>query len=172
MTDRSNLDWIKSRLTRRNLAEPAQVEEVKPEIRTGVDFPIRQRMLSDNEGNMAMGAIVIEWGYDVRDGADAEFRAWLRDNESKLSDALASTGVGYRGTYIVSVSTERGSGRYRTFWGLEQMGRIELLGSPDQVSSEFARLLGQFMSYRATASRAPSSTGIYQIAADPPAPRR
>src|SRR5262245_34162078 len=120
----SNIDSITSLIAGERLTSPS-IKPIEPEVRTGVNFSFCD-LLKHGEGkadieklraySALLGALVIEWGYNVPFDRHDAFKKWLIDNELKIAEAVPKD-VTYRGTYAVSVSSEKHSGLYRTIWG-------------------------------------------------------
>ena len=77
-----------------------------------------QQLLADS---VLLGALVIEWGYDVPFNKHEEFKNWLIINEAKIVAVCNQTDVSYRGTYAVSATSEKHSGLYRTIWSFKTL---------------------------------------------------
>src|SRR5215510_8815917 len=86
------------------------VKPIEPEVRSGGFFPFCD-LLKHGEGpgeihqflqdSDLLGALVIEWGYDVPFNKHEDFKAWLIAYEAKIV-ASQPNDVRYRGTYAVS----------------------------------------------------------------------
>lgn len=113
---------------------------------------------------MLIGTLVIEWGYDVPFKKHDDFKKWLMANEAGLA-AAAPEGVTYRGTYLVSASSEKHSGLYRTIWAYRT---LDALANFDAVmhdsKSTFARLIADLTAFRDRERGADHSQQMYQPA--------
>lgn len=156
-----------------HLDAPA-VDLLRPEIRTGDKFLLRDPFSGQAEDTAgkkadkllakdAVGAIVVEWGYDVPAATVGAFMAFLDNFEEKLLDARPK-GVRYRGTYSVFSSTEKGAGHFRTIWSYKDFGDLDALSDEYESATEFASLVKQLKSFADNSSGAAHSQQIYLLA--------
>src|ERR1700759_916239 len=91
------------------------VKPIEPEIRSGGIFPFcdllkhgvgHDEIVTLLDSSVLLGALVIEWGYDVPFDQHDAFRDWLIQNEIKIAGAVPKD-VTYRGTYAVSATSEK-----------------------------------------------------------------
>jgi hypothetical protein len=146
------------------------VKTIEPEIRSGGFFPFcdllkhsedkaeTQRLV---DGSVLLGALVIEWGYDVPYEKHEAFKGWLQKYEAKLA-ASVPAGVTYRGTYAVSASSEKHTGRYRTIWAFQTLGALESFSDEMHLNEAFAQLVVELSGYRDRERGAHYSEQIYQ----------
>jgi hypothetical protein len=145
------------------------VKPIEPEVRSGGFFPFCD-LLKHGEGaetdqlvadSVLLGALVIEWGYDVPYDKHEDFKAWLIDNEAKLVQCQPEE-VRYRGTYAVSATSEKHSGLYRTIWSFTTLHALETFSDAMHTGSEFASLVDKLNSFRDRDRGADSSQEICQ----------
>ncbi len=156
---------IKQFLRGRNTLEAPAVELIDPEVRTDMNFRVGKSGATNVRARIRAGAhvgmFIVEWGYDVvADQRDA-FHKWLAKNENRLASS-PPRGVHYKGTFVVFMSSEMTSGRYRTLWAFDSLGDMERLGSG---SKKFMRLLQELTSFRDQSREAGFKQEIYQTAA-------
>lgn len=151
---------------------------LEPEIRSGDKFLLRDpfagkadttgpgnRARERTKQNRAVGAIVVEWGYDVADDKLTPFMDWLAANEISLLDpATPPKGVRYRGTYSVFSSSEKNSGQFRTIWSYQEFGDLDSLSDEYEGGSQFASLTRQLRSFADNSPGANRSQQIYLLA--------
>jgi len=137
------------------LVTPA-VRPIDPEVRSGGLVPFCDLLKHDAnqaevqqllDNSVLLGSLVIEWGYDVLFERHDEFKAWLIDNEAALAAAVPP-GVTYRGTYIVTVSTDKHGGFYRTIWGFRTLSALDSFADSIHSGSPFAELVSKLNSFR------------------------
>jgi hypothetical protein len=145
------------------------VKPIEPEVRSGGYFPFCD-LLKHGEGegidqllnnSTLLGALVIEWGYDVPFDKHEEFKGWLIANEANIA-AQAPNEVYYRGTYAVSATSEKHSGLYRTIWSFKTLNALETFSDAMHDGSNFADLVDKLCSYRDRDRGADSSQQMYQ----------
>jgi hypothetical protein len=146
------------------------IRPIEPEVRTGVTFPFCD-LIKHGEGkadieklladSVLLGSLVIEWGYNVPFNQHDAFKKWLIDNEVKIANAVPKD-VTYRGTYAVSVSSEKHSGLYRTIWGFTTLHALETFGDEMHTGSTFAQLVADLNAFRDRDRGAEYSEQIYQ----------
>ena len=147
------------------------VRPIEPEVRSGGSFPFcdllkhgdsqeeTERLVNNS---VLLGALVIEWGYDVPYNKHDDFKKWLIANEAKI-DAAQPRDVTYRGTYAVSASSEKHSGLYRTIWAFRTLRALELFDAEmHNPKSTFAKLIADLNAFRDHDSGADRSQQIYQ----------
>jgi hypothetical protein len=146
------------------------IRAIEPEVRSGGIFPFCdlikhgtgtadiQQLLDDS---VLLGALVIEWGYNVPFKQHDDFKAWLIDNEANIANAVPKD-VTYRGTYAVSASSEKHSGLYRTIWGFTTLRALENFSDEMHTASPFAQLVEKLNSFRDRERGAEHSQQIYQ----------
>jgi len=146
------------------------VKPIEPEVRSGGFFPFCDLLKhGDNEkeiqqflqDSVLLGALVIEWGYDIPFNKHEEFKKWLISNEAKIV-AAQPTDVRYRGTYAVSATSEKHSGQYRTIWSFRTLQALEEFSDAMHGGAEFAQLVDQLSAYRDRERGADNSQQIYQ----------
>ena len=144
------------------------VKPIEPEVRSGGFFPFCD-LLKHSEGaeishlvadSVLLGALVIEWGYDVPFNKHEDFKAWLIDNEAKIVDQPEE--VRYRGTYAVSATSEKHSGLYRTIWSFTTLHALETFSDAMHTGSEFATLVDELNAFCDRDRGADSSQEIHQ----------
>ena len=157
--------------------DPASVDPVVAEVRSGVEFLFRdarkrgvpadqQAVIDDAIGaGTLLAPFVVEWGFDVPYDRADQFRRWLLDNESRIARS-SPAGVSYRGTYALSVGSNREAGQYRTIWTFESFNALQNLGGEvGDPTSDFTSLLREFGSFRDRERGAPQTTQFFVPAA-------
>jgi hypothetical protein len=143
------------------------VKPIEPEVRSGGYFPFCD-LLKHGEGadisqlvadSNLLGALVIEWGYDVPFNKHEDFKSWLIRNEADIVK-YQPTDVHYRGTYAVSATSEKHSGLYRTIWSFKTLQALDTFSDIMHSGSDFARLVDELSAFRDRG--ADSSQQIYQ----------
>lgn len=147
---------------------------LRPEIRSGDKFLLRDPFAGKasatagakaanriNKG--AVGAIIVEWGYDVPTANIAAFLSFLDANEAALLDARPG-GVRYRGTYSVFSSTEKGTGSFRTIWAYRDFADLDALSDEYEDGTPFSSLVKTLRSYADNGAGAARSQQIYLLA--------
>lgn len=146
------------------------VKTIEPEVRSGGFFPFcdllkygedKEETKGLLDKSILLGALMIEWGYDVPYEKHEAFKGWLQKYEAKLAAAVPA-GVTYRGTYAVSASSEKHTGRYRTIWAFETLGALGSFSEAMHVNNAFAQLVVELSSYRDRERGANYSEQIYQ----------
>ena len=142
-------------------ASPPAVSRLRTDVRSGENFLIAT---SGNLPELFIGAVIVEWGFEVsRDKAD-RFHAWLAENEKSLA-AECPTGVQYRGTYGVFAQSGSGLGSYRSVWAFASLGTMELLAKEVGDGSSFGKRLRALIGFRDESVGASRSQQIYLPAA-------
>ncbi|WP_028350334.1 hypothetical protein [Bradyrhizobium murdochi] len=145
------------------------VKPIEPEVRSGGFFPFCD-LLKHGEGadlsqlvadSTLLGALVIEWGYEVPFDKHEEFKAWLIRNEADIVK-YQPDGVRYRGTYAVSATSEKHSGLYRTIWSFNTLLALDTFSDAMHSKSDFARLVDELNAFRDRDRGADSSQQMYQ----------
>lgn len=147
------------------------IKPIEPEVRSGGTFPFCDLLMhGDNKEeterlvseSVLLGALVIEWGYDVPFDKHDAFKAWLVANETNIV-AAQPRDVTYRGTYAVSVSTEKHSGLYRTIWAFRTLHALQVFDAEmHNPKSTFAGLIADLNAFRDHDRGADGSQQIYQ----------
>jgi len=148
---------------------PPTVKPIEPEVRSGGFFPFCD-LLKHGEGadltqllgnSTLLGALVIEWGYDVPFDKHDDFKGWLIRNEAEIVKYQPKD-IYYRGTYAVSATSEKRSGLYRTIWSFTTLHALETFSDAMHTGSDFARLVDELCSYRDRERGADNSQQMYQ----------
>lgn len=69
-------------------------------------------------------SMIFEQGFNIKRGQEEAFQKWVADND-ELTKKAAPAGIEYLGTYILSMSSEKHSGEYRTLWRLESFAAFD-----------------------------------------------
>lgn len=107
----SSLAMAEALLRGRRLDAPS-VAPLVSVVRSGEQFLIIGASAAPTVG---LGAIVLEWGYEVTASRRALFKTFLSNFESTLETGCPP-GVAYQGTYAVFQQSERSLGSFRTIW--------------------------------------------------------
>lgn len=83
---------------------------------------------------------ISEQGFDVKKGQSVEFQQWLVDNEAELA-SVCPEGVEYIGTFANIFSSEKGSGSYRTLWGMVSYGAMDNFADAMKEGGTFSQLV-------------------------------
>jgi hypothetical protein len=174
MSQNSIVAHLRDLIRRNGKLDAPAVDLLRPEIRTGDKFLLRDPFAGRAEDRVgdkakraiqkeAVGAIVVEWGYDVPAATLGAFMAFLDTFEEKLLDARPK-GVRYRGTYSVFSSTEKGAGHFRTIWSYRDFGDLDALSDEYENATEFSSLVKQLKGFADNSSGAAHSQQIYLLA--------
>lgn len=167
----SNVDptqLVASLIASERLTTPT-VKPIEPEVRSGGFFPFCDLLKHDTSAetnrlatdSVLLGALVIEWGYDVPFSRHDDFKTWLTDNETKIVKYQPED-VRYRGTYAVSATSEKNSGLYRTIWSFKTLHALETFGDEMHSGAEFVKLVDELNAFRDRERGAASSQEIMQ----------
>jgi hypothetical protein len=146
------------------------VKPIEPEVRSGGFFPFCDLLKHDDDpgeiqqllqDSVLLGAMVIEWGYEVPFVKHDEFKKWLVVNEMNIVRTQPKD-VNYRGTYAVSATSEKHSGLYRTIWSFRTLHALANFSDEIHAGSEFARLVDDLSAFRDRERGADNSQQIYQ----------
>jgi hypothetical protein len=91
-----------------------------PEVRSGSSFTYTPVV-----GSASMPAFLLVWFYTVDDVT--AFVAAVQNAERGTITTPA--GVEYRGTYSVSISSPAPDLEFRTYWGLDDLGKLQALNN-------------------------------------------
>ena len=167
MPDENSRALVESLIATHGPQEKARIEPVSVEVRTGERFiisdPLRgfrgqpphyvvqERLTS---GEVYIGGIVVEWGFDIKTGCEYAFHRWLLDNELDLYNARPDNGVRYSGTYAVHAASERNAGSYRTVWAFDSFANFDDFGAAmgeryptREPVTAFGELVREFFSF-------------------------
>jgi hypothetical protein len=174
--DPSIVAHLQALVRRAGRLEAPSVGLLRPEIRSGDKFLLRDPFAGKASTNgtgaqagewlekEAVGAIVIEWGFDVAPANLVKFMEFLTANEGAMLDARPR-GVRYRGTYSVFSSTEKRMGQFRTVWSYRTFGDLNALSDEFEQPTPFATLVKQLRSFADESAEAGRSQQIYLLAA-------
>jgi hypothetical protein len=85
-------------------------------------------------------SLIFEQGFNIKRGQEEAFQKWIADKD-ELAKKAAPTGVEYLGTYIVSFSSEKKGGEYRTLWRLDSYAAFDAFEEAARDSeSDWGRL--------------------------------
>jgi hypothetical protein len=84
--------------------------------------------------------IIMEWGYDLREGTAQDYQRWLEDNEAEIAKSCPE-GIEYLGTYTAIYSDQREAGAYRTMWQLDSYGAQDRFAEEMAGDTRLAALL-------------------------------
>jgi hypothetical protein len=167
MSDNSSKSIVEGLIATRGPQERARIEPVSVEIRSSERFiisdPLRgvrgqppQYVVQERlqSGEVYIGGIVVEWGFDIRAGREDAFHRWLLDNEQDLYSARPDNGVRYKGTYAVHSASDPDAGSYRTIWAFDSFSNFDDFGAamakryPHQEPiTAFGDLLREYFSF-------------------------
>jgi hypothetical protein len=166
---KSTLRRLRKIIERHGARRAPSVDAIEPEVRTDSSHPVGEVDDKDVnnriESGYALGAYIVEWGYDVPEKRWDEFHKWLRDNEAKLAKAHPK-GVFYKGTVVALFGpTHRPDGNYRTFWVLTSIDGVQSFWT--HGSDVFKGLVRELLKFRDRTAGTGFSQ-LYQIAAGAP----
>lgn len=160
MQERDRLARLKGLIGSGRALEAPSVEPLEPVIRSGDTFlfrdPLKRGTTAEEQdvireslaGGYLIGTFVVEWGYNIKKGQHGRFRRWLLDNERHLA-ASAPEDVAYKGTYVVTSSTEKQAGEYRTIWTFISLrGPQNLAARLADQQAPFTRLWNELNEFR------------------------
>lgn len=140
---------------------PPAVARLRTDVRSGENFLIAT---SGSLPPLFIGAVVMEWGFEVpREQADA-FHTWLQANEQALA-AECPAGVRYCGTYGVFAQSDNALGAYRTVWAFDSLAALETLSAEVAHGASFAKRIAELTAFRDERIGAARSQQIYHPAA-------
>lgn len=144
MTDINPIDAATAALRGQTWATPPAVARLRTDVRSGENFLIAA---TGALPPLFIGAVMIEWGFEVpREQSDA-FHAWLAENEADLA-AACPPGVQYRGTYGVFAQSIDTLGAYRTIWTFESLAAMETLAAEVGNATPFGTRLKALTAFR------------------------
>src|SRR5262245_28027892 len=168
----SKLTAVRRMIKRQGGRRVPAVGAVDPEVRTDWSIPTTggsgdKGLKEEIKVGHALGAYVVEWGYDIPEPKWPDFHKWLLANEAALA-AHAPEGVAYKGTVVaVFGPLNRPDGRYRTFWALDSTCRVEQFWT--KGDGDFKRLLKQFVAFPERGECCENGfSQLYQVAAGAP----
>lgn len=164
-------------MARRTRLDVADVEQVQPEIRSGISILFRdalkrgvpaetqEEIAANLKNNVLIDRFITEWGFDVPYAKAKEFHAWLVANERLLAFHCPEN-VRYRGTYAIASGDRRETGRYRTIWSFATFDGMQNLAEQlGDEQSALRRLMNEFNDFRDRESKAPEVEWIMLPAA-------
>jgi hypothetical protein len=176
MTEQSIISRLQDLVRATGRLDAPAIGLLRPEIRSGDKFLLRDpfagkagingtgAQADERLEKEAVGAIVIEWGFDVAAANMAKFLEFLGANEGAMLDARPK-GVRYRGTYSVFSSTEKGTGQFRTVWSYRTFADLNALSDEFEQPTPFATLVKQLRAFADDGPGAGRSQQIYMLAA-------
>jgi hypothetical protein len=174
MTEDLTVARLKALVRELGRLDAPAVDVLRPEIRTGDKLLLRDPFAGKAAATAgakaqkrlqkeAIGAIVVEWGYDVPPGRVPDFLKFLNDFEENLLDARPK-GVRYKGTYSVFSSTEKHTGQFRTVWAYRDFGDLDALSDEYEDGTQFSSWVKQLRSFADNSAGAARSQQIYVLA--------
>lgn len=95
-----------------------------PDVRSGSTFTYTGTGLMSDD----IPLFLVVWFYTVATGNRVAFASSVADYEGlPLPLSEVPTGIKYRGTYSVSVSSASPDFEYRTYWGLTDLAKLQAL---------------------------------------------
>lgn len=107
---------------------------------------------------------IMEQGYDIAEGKQRDYQAWLRDNEAEIAKACPP-GVEYLGTFVAIYSDQREAGSYRTLWQLDSYGAQDRFAEAGR-EGRLGELLEQAMSFGDNRNDARGSNQLMKAVTD------
>jgi hypothetical protein len=109
---------------------------------------------------------ISETGFNVKSGKEEELQAWLVENEAKLAAAYPA-GAAFLGVFVVTWSSEKEAGAWRTLERLDSYGAQDTLAAlMKDGASEFSRLWREMSSFGDWHRDAPWSQTLLKRATD------
>lgn len=109
---------------------------------------------------------ISEIGFNVKVGKDEAYQKWLAENEAKVA-AAQPPGAKYLGTFVVTFTSEKNTGFYRSFAELDSYAAFDAIAAlvKDETSElgRLAREESQFIDYDPNAQW---SNGLYKLVVD------
>ena len=167
---------LRTLIHRAGKLDAPSISLLRPEIRSGDKFLLRDPFggkagagkPADKADKRlkkgAIGAIVVEWGYDVPTANVPAFMAFLDSSEEMMLDTQPN-GIRYKGTYSVFSSTEKSAGQFRTVWAYKTFGDLDTLSDEYEDNSIFSALVKQLRGFADDSPGAARSQQIYLLAA-------
>lgn len=159
--ERDAIELATSVLKSQTWASSPTVSRLRTDVRSGENFLLAT---SGNLPDLFVGAMIVEWGFEVPREQSDTFHKWLAENEKSLASEYPA-GVQYRGTYGVFAQSDRLLGSYRTIWAFDSLGAMELLAKEVAERSSFGARLRDLTGFRDESIGASRSQQIYQPAA-------
>lgn len=170
MSDDADTEAVLRLLHAGGAIPPPAVDPVRSVIRSGDQFLLSGQIEHsltpqppDAPSAIFIGALVVEWGYEVDYAQGDQYARWLADNERELAD-LVPEGVAYRGTYAVLTQTNLELGSYRTVWAYASLAALQAMDVGLAGGGRFAELLQEMTSFRDRRIGASRSAQFYQPA--------
>jgi len=109
---------------------------------------------------------IAESGFNIRQGKEEEFQDWLVENEAKLA-ASYPEGTAFLGVFVVTWSTEKEAGSWRTLERLDSYGAQDRLAAlMKDGTSEYSRLWREMSVFGDWDRAAPWSQSLLKRATD------
>ena len=133
MTNKKEIDRIAD-LAGSDPADPPSAKPLTPDVRSGATFPF---VGSGDASDDALAPYLVIWVYSVPVHCREQFVEAVHDFEDDLGDPPSITdGLGYRGTYSVSVSSAAPEFEFRTLWSLSALKNLQEAQRCDRRSNE------------------------------------
>jgi len=138
------LDAATAALRSQAWATPPAVARLRTDVRSGENFLITT---TGALPPLFIGAVMIEWGFEVARDQSEAFHTWLMENEANLA-AECPPGVQYRGTYAVFAQSIDTLGAYRTIWTFTSLAAMETLAAEVAAATSFGTRLKALTAFR------------------------
>jgi hypothetical protein len=139
MTDKKDLERIADLAGNEPLAHAPAAAPLTPDVRSGATFPFKGSGLAVD----SVPPFVVIWVYSVVDRP--AFVAAVADYEGSFRDdpPTVKSGLVYRGTYSVSISSAAPEFEYRTIWSLDSLANLQTLNDviADTANTKFQAIL-------------------------------
>jgi hypothetical protein len=110
-------------------------------------------------------SLLVEYGFDVKQGRGHDFQAWLSENETKFADACPA-GVEYVGTFGVVFASEKHAGGSRQLFRLANYGAMDALSAALKEGGTYASLFNEMFEFVDTDKGTDWSNGLYRSMTD------
>jgi hypothetical protein len=110
-------------------------------------------------------SLILEYGFDVKQGELSDFQAWLSENEGRFAEACPA-GVEYMGTYAAIYSSEKHAGGCRQYFRLDSYGVQDAMSATIKEGGAFASLLNDMNKFVDRDRGADWSNGLYRSMTD------
>lgn len=92
-------------------------------------------------------SLIFEQGFNIKRGHEEAFQEWATKND-ELTKKATPPGVEYLGTYVVTFTSEKEAGEYRTLWRLDSYAAFDtFMEAVRDADSDWGRLNREFTEY-------------------------
>ena len=92
-------------------------------------------------------ALMLEQGFNIKRGHEEAFQEWTRKND-ELTRKAVPPGAEYLGTYLVTITSEKEAGEYRTLWRLDSYAAFDAMTEAARdADSDWGRINREFTEF-------------------------